>query len=119
MHPQHDPPGRVVPVLPSTRRLIPRAVWSLWCHCGLTVPVQTQVGARAKFILRKLASSIVPASNMDRVEFIHRRLGLPDTPVAENKWTKGDCVRAGCRGALKFKLKAREGGGMVGGARCC
>ena len=94
--------------------MIPRAVWSLWCHCGFTVPVQTQVGARAKFILRKLASSIVPASNMDRVEFIHRRLGLPDTPVAENKWTKGDCVRAGCRGALKFKLKAREGGGDGG-----
>ena len=105
VHPQH-PPGCVV------------SVWSLWC---LTAPVQTQVGARAKFILRKLASSIVPTSNMDRVEFIHRRLGLPDTPVAENKWTKGDCVRAGCRGALNFKLKAGGGSlrGMVGGARCC
>jgi hypothetical protein len=49
-------------------------------------------GARAKFILRKLASAVVPAGSVDRESFIRHRLHLSSVPTAENKWTKTDAV---------------------------
>ena len=46
----------------------------------------------AKFVLRKLASAILPTISSSRREALHDRLALPDLPAAENAWTKADAV---------------------------
>ncbi len=61
--------------------------------------LQADIGARAKFVLRKLASSIVPPVSTERHAFVQQRLGLTRTPAAENRWTKDDCVRGSGFGA--------------------
>ena len=74
--------------------------WLLCCllpMCALRCEVQADIGARAKFVLRKLASSIVPAVSSERHHFVQARLGLTRTPAAENRWTKEDCVRTASR----------------------
>lgn len=50
-------------------------------------------GARSKYILRKLAFSLVPNSKEQRVAYIRHTLRLPDVRTEENQVTKQEAYR--------------------------
>lgn len=51
-----------------------------------------ETGAGAKFVLRKLAASVLPCNGRSKPEFFRDVLRLPHVPTAEKDWTKESCL---------------------------
>jgi hypothetical protein len=51
-----------------------------------------QTGASSKFVLRKLASAVLPGRGKAKQQFMADRLLLGHVPSTEQQWTKDDCV---------------------------